>query len=184
MEIKLNIIPDERKKEIVAINRLRMIWQWEFGFSLVLGIFILLLLSMHYLLTLNLVAQKSEIVSGKGKGDFEKIARFNNDFKVANKQITSNETIQKDQLYWSNMFVKINEIMPDEISVSKLATKNYQILLAGNARTRDDLIRMKDNFSNESCFTDINLPLSSLVSKEDVYFQIEFKIKEECIKNK
>ena len=43
---------------------------------------------------------------------------------------------------------------------------------------------MKDNFSQEGCFTDINLPLSNLVSKDNIDFQIQFNIKEECVKNK
>jgi hypothetical protein len=63
-----------------------------------------------------------------------------------------------------------------------MATKNYRVLLAGTSKTRDDLIYMKDNFSKENCFTDVSLPLSSLVSKDNVDFQIEFNIKEECIK--
>lgn len=184
MEIKLNIIPDERKKEIALASRLRTVLQWEFGFSIILGIFLVLFLSMYYLLTLNLIAQKSEIVSGKGKEEFEKISKFNNDFKTANKQIITDESMQKDQLYWSKLFLKLNNTVPDEVSFGKMATKNYQILLAGTARTREDLIKMKENFLKEECFTDVNLPLSNLTSKDNVGFQIEFNIKEECVKNK
>jgi Tfp pilus assembly protein PilN len=184
MEIRLNIIPNERKKEIASSNRLRRVLEWEFGFSLILTIFLLLLLSMYYLLNFNLAAQKSEIVSGKGKEEFDKIAKFNDDFKTANKQITMDESIQKDQLYWSNLFIKLNDAVPDSVSVTKMATKNYQVLMAGTARTRDDLIGMRENFSREGCFTNINLPLSNLISKDNVDFQIQFDIKEECVKNK
>ncbi|HCU70630.1 MAG TPA: hypothetical protein DIC35_02610 [Candidatus Moranbacteria bacterium] len=184
MEIKLNIIPDKRKKEIVSSNRLRRVLQWEFGLSVIMIIFLLLILSIYQLLLFNLETQKSEIVSGKGKDEFEKISKFNDDFKTANKQITTNESIQKDQLYWSNLFVKLSGSIEPEISISRMATKNYRVLLAGTAKTRDDLINMKDSFSKESCFTDINLPLSSLVSKDNIDFQIEFNIKEECVKNK
>ncbi len=184
MEIKLNIIPEERKKEIALSNRLRMILQWEAGFAIILVIFFLLISSMYYLLTLNLDAQQSAVVNGKGKAEFEKVAKFNEDFKAANKQITTDESIQKDQLYWSNLFLKLNEAVPEGVSVAKIATKDYQVLLAGNAKTRDVLIAMKDNFSQEGCFTDINLPLSNLVSKDNIDFQIQFNIKEECVKNK
>lgn len=184
MEIKLNIIPEGRKKEIALSGRLQMILQWEVGFSIILVIFAMLFFSMYYLLTLNLAAQQSEVVSGKGKEEFEKISKFNDDFKSANKQITINESIQKDQLYWSNLFLKLNDAVPDGVSVARIATKDYQVLLAGTAKTRDDLIAMKDNFSKEGCFTDINLPLSNLVSKDNIDFQIQFNIKEECVKNK
>lgn len=183
MEIKLNIIPEERKKEISSNNLLKNIWQWEFGLSVILGVFLLLLLSIYYLLSFNLAAQKSEIVNEKVREDFEKISKFNSDFKIANKQINTDESIQKDQLYWSNLLVKLNDAVPAEISASKLATQNYQVILAGTAKTRDDLMRMKDNFSREDCFSDVNLPLSNLVSKDNVEFQIQFNIKEECVKN-
>jgi hypothetical protein len=50
------------------------------------------------------------------------------------------------------------------------------------ANNRDNLIQFKDNLEKESCFSEINLPLSNLVEKENVEFQIDFNIKKDCLK--
>ncbi len=182
MEVKLNLIPKYRKDEIAKAKLLKLILQWEMGISFVSAIFFGLLLSLNYILQFNLYAQTSELNSGQSKEKYEKIAVMDSNFKGANMIVSTDESIQKDQLYWSILFQKMNDRMPDGISVSKLANKNYKILVAGVSDTRDILISMRDNFSQEDCFSDVSLPLSNLVSKDNIAFQIEFNVKESCIK--
>jgi len=182
MEVKLNLIPKYRKDEIAKTNLLKLILQWETGAAFVLAIFFGLLMSLNYVLQFNLDAQTSELENGQSKDKYEKISVMGSNFKVANAVVLADESMQKDQLYWSILFQKMNDKIPDGISVSKLANKNYKILVAGVADTRDTLIGMRDNFSQEDCFSDVNLPLSNLVSKDNIAFQIEFNVKESCIK--
>lgn len=184
MEIKLNLIPQSKKNEIARSGKLRRILRWEMSLTFILVIFFALLISLDYLLQMNLDVQASEMENGQNKTRYEKISELDEHFKEINAKVSFSESIQSDQLYWSNMFRKLNAAMPDGISVVKMANKNYKFFLAGTADTRDVLVAMKTNFSQEPCFADVNLPLSSLVSKENVDFQIEFTVKEECLKNK
>jgi Tfp pilus assembly protein PilN len=184
MEIKLNLIPPAKKNEIVQTNRVQLIFGWEINMTAVLFVFFLLLISLNYLLQINLDVQSGETEGGQNKVRYERISELDNSFKEINAQISLDESIRGDQLYWSNIFKKINDATPDGINVLKMANNNYKFLLAGTADTRDALVAMKDNLMQESCFTDINLPLSDLVSKENIDFQIEFNIKEECLRNK
>ncbi|MDP1833982.1 MAG: hypothetical protein Q8L11_03545 [Candidatus Moranbacteria bacterium] len=182
MEIKLNLIPEGKKNEIAQSGRLRRVLRWEMSLSFVLVIFFALILSLDYLLQINLDVQVNETESGQNKARYEKISELDSNFKEINAKASFNESIQNDQLYWTKIFKKLNAATPDGISVVKMANKNYKFLLAGTADTRDILVAMKTSFSQEPCFMDVNLPLSSLVSKENVDFQIEFNIREECIK--
>jgi len=184
MEIKLNLIPTEKKNEIAEAKVFRLVLRWEMNLFLILVVFCMLIFSLNYLLQINLDAQISESESGQNKARYERISQLDNSFKDINAQIYLNASIEKDQLHWSNVFMKLNAAIPDGISVTKLANKNYQFLLAGTADTRDILVAMKESFAQENCFADVNLPLSSLVSKDNVDFQIEFNIKEDCLKNK
>jgi len=184
MEIKLNLIPEGKKEEIAQSGRLRRILRWETSLVSLLGVFFALILSLNYLLQINLDVQSSEVESGQNKARYERISELDDNFKEINAKVSFNESIQRDQLYWTNVFEKLNAAMPDGISVVKMANKNYKFFLAGTADTRDILVAMKASFSQEPCFTDVKLPLSSLVSRENVDFQIEFNIKEECVKNK
>jgi len=184
MEIKINLIPQYRKDEIHQLTKLKLIFRWEVEIAIIVFIFFTLLLSLDYVLKLNLSAQSSEFESSQTSERYEEIVELDANFKDINRVISLDESIQGDQLYWSKLFEKLSEIMPEGISVIKLASKNYLILIAGVADTRDILVDMREKFSQEECFMDVNLPLSNLVSKNNVEFQIEFKIKEECIKNK
>ncbi|MDD5464514.1 MAG: PilN domain-containing protein [Candidatus Moranbacteria bacterium] len=184
MEIKLNLIPQYKKDEITKLGIVRSVLRWEIELLLIFFIFIALLLSLKYILKFNLDAQVINFESKQNKEKYEKIVSLDDNFKNANVLVSVDDSIQKDQLYWSRMFGKLGEIIPDGVQVGKLANKNYRILVAGTADTRDILVDMKDRLAQEACFANVNLPLSNLVSKDNVEFQIEFDIKEECIKNK
>ena len=54
----------------------------------------------------------------------------------------------------------------------------------GLADTREDLIFLKEKLGEDGCFSDIDLPLSNLVDKNNIEFQIVFKIKSDCLKKK
>lgn len=184
MEIKLNLIPQYRKDEIAQASQLRLILRWEIELAIIVLIFFALLLSLDYLLKFNLAAQTSEFESKQSKEKYENIANLDGNFKTVNALVSLDESIQNDQLYWSRMFDKLNEALPEGISVTKIANKNYKVLIAGLADTRDILVDMKSSLEQEPCFSNVNLPLSNLASKDNVDFQIEFDIKEECVKNK
>lgn len=184
MEIKINLVPEYRKMEIAKSNRVKMILRWELEITLILAIFFILILSLNYILKFNLDASIIEMESKRGGGNYEKISKFDNDFKIINSRTSINDAIQGDQLYWSIVFKKMSEMMPDGIIISKAANKNYKVFLAGVADTRDNLIRMKDELAKNDCFSGINLPLSNLTSRDNVDFQMEFDIKEDCLKNK
>lgn len=116
------------------------------------------------------------------KEKYAELEKYGEKVKEVNSQVANAETIQENQIYWSKLFLKLNEVLSEEITLNDLTTKDYTILLTGKSKTRDGLVLLEEKLKNESCFSDVKLPLSNLVSKENVDFQIEFNIKEECIK--
>lgn len=184
MEIKLNLIPQYKKEEMARSERFRTVLRWEAEASMILVLVFLLVLGLNYILQFNLEASTSDLASRQNKEKYDRLALYDQEFKNTNGQVAIIDGIQKDQLYWSRLFEKLSALIPAGITVEKMANKDYQIFIAGNSDTRDNLLALKDKLSQDSCFSNINLPLSDLVSKNNIDFQMDFVIKEECVKNR
>jgi Tfp pilus assembly protein PilN len=184
MKIGINLLPPNKKEEIRLIERFRTVLVWEAVIFSIALIFFGFIFGIDYVLSLNL-----QMVSGSQRDEstgakYETIKYYESKFSQINVKIGKISGITTDQIYWSKLFVKLNEVTPASVELSGLSTKDYAVFLAGRAKTRDDLILFRDNLAQEDCFQNVNLPLSDLVSKEDIVFQIDLEIKESCVKNK
>jgi hypothetical protein len=184
MNIVLNLIPSYRKEQIERSRRLRLVAKLEIAIVIIGLAFFSFLFACSYILELNYGALVNGYQAGSDKKRYEKISELDKKFSDTNFQAADVVSIKKDQLYWANLFVKINADMVNGIGITDLSTKNYAVFLAGNADNRDQLIAFKEKLTQDECLTGVNLPLSNLVDKENIGFQIDFKIKAECLKNK
>jgi hypothetical protein len=165
-------------------NRLKLIMRIELAVIIFIFLFFGFIFGLNCILNFNLNTVSNEKESSSGKVQYEKIDKYDNNFKKINLQVSQAEKIEKDQLYWSNVFFHFSQVILPGISIQNLATKDYTTFLMGKADSRDNLIAFKDKLEKDGCFSDINLPLSNLVSKGDIDFQMDLKIKEDCIKTK
>ncbi|KKT94343.1 MAG: hypothetical protein UW95_C0016G0016 [Parcubacteria group bacterium GW2011_GWC1_45_14] len=91
---------------------------------------------------------------------------------------------QKKHLYWSGALDIFLGTVPEGVYLRDFSTKNYQILLIGKAKEREILIDFQDRITKSGCFENINVPLSNLVEKSDIDFQMDFVVKKECLMEK
>lgn len=182
MEIMLNLIPPSKKEEIKKNKKLKAVIKAEVILTIIVVGFFTMLLSFNYILDMGL-AGEMKLNSEIEKADqFEKIKSYNEQFGQANDRIKQIALIDQSQLYWSRVFVKISQLIPPEIEIKSLLTTDYTVTITGVADTRDSLIWFKNKLENENCFSDVSLPLSDLVDKTDVGFQIIFEVKQDCLK--
>lgn len=90
--------------------------------------------------------------------------------------------IDKNHLSFVQVFLLLDTLTPEGITVDHLATKNYTILLTGKAKNREDLLLFDQKLKESSCIEKVNIPISNLFSQENVEFQVDFDIKNECLK--
>lgn len=182
MQIKLNLISGEKKSEIGESKKLKIILEWSLEIYLILAIFFFLLVSLSYVIktNLNLISRNYGVKSEDYK--YAELEQYETKLKAVNSRVLSLEAIQKNQLYWSKIFSKLDLILTPEVILNNFSNKNHVIFLVGKTKTRDDLVALKERLEKESCFSDVKLPLSNLVAKENVDFQIEFNVKDECLK--
>jgi|WetSurMetagenome_2_1015567.scaffolds.fasta_scaffold183677_2 hypothetical protein len=181
MEINLNLIPPYREEEIQKSKRFRLIVKLEMFIVAFVLVFFIFLFSLGYILDLNLKTVSNEIESSREKKQLDNIKKYDEEFSQANAEFLKIEKINNDQLYWSTLYLKLSQSIIPGISMQSLATKDYAVFLVGKADSRENLVTFKDNLGKESCFSEINLPLSDLVSKGNIDFQMDLKIKDECV---
>lgn len=183
MNIDINLIPPYKKEEIRRSDRLRTVLRWESELSFVLLIFIAILASVSYILSINLsLIENTEKIGSASAGRYKEIVRYDEEVMGINSKLAEIKNIQRGQLRWSKLFSKLEKNTLDGIAINNLATKDYDVFMVGEADTRDNLILFKEELKKEECFSDINLPDSSLTSRENVDFQMDLKIKKECLK--
>ena len=185
MIIKINLIPEQRKLEIKNSRNFFHALRLEIKLFSILIIFVIFLLGVNYILGINLSVNQNIAENGtEGDTKYSYIRKYDMELEKVNAQIKEIDKIRNSQLYWSELFSKLNDNVMPVITIKGIANKGYLILILGHTKSRDDLILFKENLEKEQCFSDVNLPLSNLAAKTDVEFQIDFKIKAECLREK
>ncbi len=182
MKIKLNLIPPSRKEEIEKAKNFKLLFRIGASLLAIAIIFWGALWSFHYFLQIDKNLAQKNLEVGNKAIDLEKIEKYDQKFKEANIKIGKIDQSESNQIYWSNLLLILEEKIPLGIKVSHLATKDYQVLITGEANSREDLVDLKEKLENVEDFQDINLPLSDLVAKNNVSFQLEFEVKRDFLK--
>lgn len=182
MEIRLNLIPPQKKEEIRKSKRLATTIKSEVVLFMILTVFFSVLISYRYILSINLMGETILNAEVEKADQFEKIKNYGDQFSRANDSIKQIASIDQAQLYWSRIFVKLSQLISTGIEIDSFSTNDFSVTLAGTADTRDNLITFKDDLEKEKCFSGVDLPLSNLVDKTNVDFQIVFNLDENCLK--
>lgn len=182
MEIKLNLIPPLHKEKIRKFYLLLLLTRWQVEIFLLLLVFLALLWHLDYVLKIETAANLQQLEMSRQSFSYQDMQDYREKIKIANAKVEQVKKIQKGQLYWSVLLEKLNQIIFAGIKINNLSTKNYQVFLTGVADNRDNLVSFKEKLTAESCFSEVDFPLANLMNKENTVFQIQFKIKKECLK--
>ena len=167
--ITINLLSPNQKRELkikriyVAIKELVML------VLLFTSIIAILLLGSKYILD-NRLAKLIERNAYTIQENMEVIRKIGS----LNTKINVIDQIQNNFKEWSIFLVSLTNETPENISYDSIKI-NYGdalIELKGVARNREDLIKLKENLDNSKFLTNINLPLQSLLPKENNVFII------------
>lgn len=184
MKIYLDLLPMQKKQEIKRKKIFGIILHEEFLFLSPIIVLIFILLNIYYVLTLQKDSSAAANQRKQSQDNYQQMNIYEEKFKQVNTLGQELVEIQSGHMYWQQPLQELSNIMPEGIYLSNISTKNYTIFLIGKARTREDLLGFKDKLDSSECFQDINVPLSNLVVKNDVDFQIDLTITEDCLKKK
>jgi Tfp pilus assembly protein PilN len=170
--LTLNIIPEELKKD----NKLMTIYLSTKKLMIIFLLFFIIyaaalfgakiILRSHYEETdneANLLTKNTE--------------NYSKQVGAINAQINAVETIQNNTVFWSYLIEFFSNKLPNGIILKTLQVdKETKIInLSGVAETRDALLLLKSLLEADKTFSDINLPIKSLLEKENISFSIQTK---------
>lgn len=181
MEIYINLLPQELKKEIKREKIFRALIQQGIIFLFPLLVLIGILGGINFLLGLqkDMVMQENQIQQSQSK--YAELKQYEDAFAQTNELAKSIGKIESTHFHWTKILTKISEIVPQGVTFENITTKNLQVFILGRAKNREDLLAFKEKLLGESCFSDVNIPLSNMVVRENVDFQMDFSIKKECL---
>ena len=178
----INLLPPAKKGAIAEVRKLKAILGWEAVITFIALCFFGFLFALSSLLDFNLA-----LISGMKNNEadgakYAKIEEYQKEFSQINTQLERLSKIDSDQMYWSSALLALDSAVPDAVGITEITTKDLILSLSGHANTRDNLLTFRDRLSQSDCFSNVDLPVSELVSKDNVDFQMKLNVSEKCLR--
>jgi Tfp pilus assembly protein PilN len=184
MKIYLDLLPKHIKAEIKRKKLFRIVLRECILFITPLIVFIIILLNIYYLILIKKDMSIEAKSLAESQDKYQELSSYEDKFKNVNDNSKKLITIQSSHLYWAPIFDKLSLITPDGIFFTSFSTKEYKIFLVGKAKSRDMLLNFKSNLESDSCLSEVNVPLSNLVVRENIDFQLDFSVNKDCLNKK
>lgn len=182
--ITINLLP---KKEI---KRLKLLKLHSFLFSSILllsgfaVLVIFLFLGSDLLLRRNLGRINQQLENKMQEGDAPSFLELKNKIDQLNQTLEQVARLQTNHIRLSPSLIELSRLVPPELSLTSLKIYRQEgyAEIAGIAKRRDKLLEFQDSIEKSDFFEAVESPLSNLTSKENIEFQLRFKIKGEFLK--
>lgn len=171
--ITLNIISPELKKEIKLKNTYQIMKRAFIMIGVFLFFYSIILISSKFVLQsyLDEIGQKNTDVNDATNKTIQMVDDIN-------KKIDKVSTIQKKEIDWIGLLELISANTASEIKYNRMSMDKINgLTLSGESKTRDGLIKIKKFLDEATFLSDVNFPISNLLEKENINFNITAKIK-------
>jgi len=184
MKILLDLLPEERKEELKRARIFRKVIWVETVFLFPVLVMIVILSDNFYVLNLEKNSAAKSYAQQEQQDQYKKLASFQDSFRQANTLSAAALNFQNKHLYWTNALAQLGAVFPDNITLTNISTNDFKMTVAGKAKTRDDLLNFQSKLQQSACFQNVDLPLSDMVQKSDIDFQIDFDVTNSCLAKK
>ncbi len=115
---------------------------------------------------LNETAKRTNVIASNNQPIMQSIRELNEDLEA-------NKTIAHEYTEWSHWLSSFSSLIPrgNQILILDLKRDVRTIQITGRSRTRDDLLRFKENLETSPLIKEIQFPLSNLLLKENIRFE-------------
>ncbi len=111
---------------------------------------------------------------------------MNSIIRRTNSKLATLNKIEQEFVPWSTIFLSVAKTIPPNISLSSLTVEKSggNLLIQGIAKNRNDLLNFTKLLEGSSLFEFVESPLSNLLIKEDIAFELKAKLSISSIKNR
>ncbi len=169
MDILINLLPPEKKNllnQIYLILFLRFVIEILLFYSLIVAVSLVL---VNYFLQNNLASVQERTASLDVV--YQKV---NQEIKETNQQLQNLALAQKEVFNSDSYLDQVFRNIPAAISLNglTLSRENKLLTLQGASKTRPDLLLLKEKLQQFPWIKNLDLPVSSLTTKENINFTL------------
>lgn len=170
--MRLNLLPPEKKLLLVNAHRLRVIQRisaaWMIGLLIVTGSLFMTQRVLNGKLS-RLQAEYASLESPEGKGG----ASAETLVRSLNAQLATLDTALRNYQSMTDLIMAFAVTVPPGVHLSQLAIgTDGTVSVEGIATERDDFLGFKANLEASPRFTNIQSPLSTILLKENIRFEL------------
>jgi Tfp pilus assembly protein PilN len=171
---RLNLLPKEKQNYVTKIFYVQYLKRYLEVFLIFLSICGVIFVTGDHVLQIyfNNLAVRTTLLA------FQNSSK-NKQIKQINVVLADVEAVQKIYAPWSQKIAALSEAIPSGITLTALdADKNTKSLnISGVAKTRLDLLELKNHLEKSGLFSAIEQPPEQLTEKENILFSITGKLK-------
>ncbi len=181
MKIYLNLLPQQYKEEIEKKKIYKKILHQEIRLFFPLLLFWVVILGIVFSFKVQYNSLQASNHFRDTREENRKLKMFEDSFKETNTKLNLLSEINKKSIRWSEPMIELTRLVPAGVYLTSLVTSDYEIKVTGKTRTRDDLRFFQNKIIEAECFEMTEIPLQNLVVGNDADFELEFKVKKECL---
>jgi len=176
--LSLNLVSQQLKQEIKLRHIYEMLKKVN-GILIVITVFIaIIILSAKVILqnNFNRIVEQTTLITRSSQGHNAKI-------REVNARLNYVDDIQNNFIAWSYLLEDIAGSVDDNIKFNliKVNKEEEEIILKGVARSRNNLLALKEGLEDSEIFANIDFPIKNILEKEDINFEITVKLNLEKI---
>ncbi|NTW75739.1 MAG: hypothetical protein HGB34_02450 [Candidatus Moranbacteria bacterium] len=182
MKVLLNLLPEENKV-IIRRNRFdRFLFRQSVMLISVVVFYLGVLWSVFLIVHENRkfiesAGRTSEIV----RSEVVELSAFETKFREANMIAGQANRFLESSPNWAGFLVRMDRLVPPDVSLNAMTTRGFRISLSGMAKTREDFLAFESALKRDECLVGFVIPVSNLFSETNVEFQMDFSVSEECL---
>jgi len=171
--IIINLIPQNKKKEFNLNKKIKI----YFSFLNIIIINFLMYALIFFVLGVIMQRYYNDTKNQAVLID-RSTKNYSEEVKIINEKIEYISNIQNNFVHWYKFFIFLSDQKPKGVIYKqiKISKKENLVIFYGIAKTRDSLLNFKNKLENSGILSNINLPFSSLLKKNDINFEIQVNI--------
>jgi|GEM_PF-3850736 len=132
------------------------------------------------------VLARKNVLENEAKINADALRNNEKDVDITPEEMNKEIDILNDhstETHAANVFAEIVSLMPKGVSISGMKYVGGpvpKVMITGVAKTRNSLLLLSDTLKKKTFFSGVNLPLSSLINENDLFFTINLEVRSEA----
>lgn len=182
MKVWINLLPEDKKKIVQRKHLDRFLFRQAVLLLSVTAFYLAVLGTVLFIVRQDRIFFGSVVAQESApRQESDELLRYESAFRDAN-ALASRMNLYKDSRPdWAGFLLRLDRLVPKNVYMGSIATKEGRVFLSGTAATRDDFLALESSLKGDECLADFQTPVSNLFSEKDVVFQMDFSVRPSCL---